>query len=184
MVTNLSSLNDSLPFSQLNNNEFQDICMQPQIDLYNNEFTFKLKNLTLNPFKRNSNEKTYLTLNSDLDPHQNYYNQIITNVEFCDYYDEDTFKCLTEDSKDNQFSTLHLNIRSILNKFDDLKAYLNSLEYKFSVIGLSETWLNQNNMNDFPLPSYRNVGKVRKNKKLWRWNWLVCKLFISIQRAR
>ena len=29
--------------------------------------------------------------NSDLDPDQNYYNQIITQVESCDYHDEDTF---------------------------------------------------------------------------------------------
>ena len=99
-----------------------------------------------------------------MDPDQNYYNQIITQVESCDYHDEDTFKCMTKDSKGDEFSVLHLNTRSILNKFDDLKAYLNSLEYKFSVIGLSETWLDQNNINDFPLPCYHNIGKVRKNK--------------------
>ena len=55
---------------------------------------------------------------------------------------------MTKDSNDNEFSVLHLNIRSILNKFEDFKAYLNSLEYEFSVIGLSDTWLNHNNMND------------------------------------
>jgi len=80
-----------------------------------NKFT-KLKNLTFNPFSRDSNGKTYLTLKSDLDPEQNYYNQIITHVESCDYYDEDTFKCLTkEDSEDDEFSL------SILNKFDSLE---------------------------------------------------------------
>ena len=163
MMTNVSSRNDSLPFSQLSNTEFQDICKQSQIDMNNNELT-KLKNLTFNPFSTNSNGKTYLTLNSNLDPDQNYYNQIITHVESCDYHDEDTFKCLTKDSKDDEFSLLHLNIRSILNKFDDLKAYLNSLEYNFSVIGLSETWLNQNNCTDFPLPCYHYIGKVRNNK--------------------
>ena len=163
MMTNVSSRNDSLPFSQLSNTEFQDICMQSQIDMNNNELT-KLKNLTFNPFSTNSNGKTYLTLNSNLDPDQNYYNQFITHVESCDYHDEDTFKCLTKDSKDDEFSLLHLNIRSILNKFDDLKAYLNSLEYNFSVIGLSETWLNQNNCTDFPLPCYHYIGKVRNNK--------------------
>lgn len=145
MITNISSLNDSLPFSQLNNIEFLNICEQSQPDMNDNEFT-KLKNLTFNPFSRNNNGKTYLTLNSDLDPDQNYYNQIITQVESCDYHDEDTFKCMTKDSKGDEFSVLHLNTRSILNKFDNLKAYLNSLENEFSVIGLSETWLNQNNI--------------------------------------
>jgi len=97
-------------------------------------------------------------------PDQNYYNQIITHAKCCDYYDEDTFKCMTKDCKDDEFSILHFNIRSILDKFDDLKAYLNSLEYEFSVIGLSQTWLNQSNRNDFPLPCYNYIGKVRKNK--------------------
>ena len=74
-----------------------------------------------------------------------------THIEGCDYHDEDTFHCMTKDSKDKEFSSLHLNIRSIHNKFYDLKAYLNSLEYKFSIIGLSETWLNPDNINKFPL---------------------------------
>ena len=163
MITNISSLNDLLPFSQLSNSEFQDICKRSQIDMNDNEFT-KLKHLTFNPFSRNSNGKTYLTLNSGLHPDQNYYNQIMIHVESCDYHHEHTFKCMTKDSKDDEFSLLHLNILTILNNFDDLKAYLNSLEYNFSVIGLSETWLSQNNNNDFPLPRYNYIGKVRKNK--------------------
>ena len=32
------------------------------------------------------------------------------------------------------------------------------------MIGLSETWLNQNNCTDFPLPCYHYIGKVRNNK--------------------
>ena len=165
MNTTISSqsLNDLLAFSRLSSNEFHDVCKRSQTDMNDNEFT-KLKNLTFNPFSRNSDGKTYLTLNSDLDPDQNYYNQIVTHVECCDYYDEGTFKCMTKDCKDDEFSILHFNIRSILNKFDDLKAYLNSLEYEFSVIGLSETWLNQSNRNDFPLPCYNYIGKVCKNK--------------------
>ena len=133
MLANTSSLNDFLPFSQLNNNEFQTyIHQQSEIDLNDNEIE-RLKNLSFNPFLQSSHGKTCLTLNPDLDPDQNYYNQITTHTEDCDYHDEDTFHCMTKDSKDNEFSILHLNIRSILNKFDDLKAYLNSLEYKFSI---------------------------------------------------
>lgn len=112
MITNTSSANDSLPFSRLNNDEFRNIYEQSQM---NDDAIAKLKNLTFNPFSINSNGKTYLTLNSDLDPDQNYYNQIITHVEASDHHDEDSFKCMTKDSKDNEFSVLHLNICSILN---------------------------------------------------------------------
>lgn len=57
---------------------------------------------------------------------------------------------MTKDPTNTEFSILHLNIQSIMNKFDDFKAYLNSLEHDFSVIGLSETWLNSCNENNFP----------------------------------
>ena len=52
-----------------------------------------------------------------------------------------------------------------MSKFDDFKAYLRSLEHEFSIIGLSETWLNSSNVNDFPLSNYNSIGVVRKNKQ-------------------
>ena len=79
-------------------------------------------------------------MDTQLDPDSNYYN-IIHHVDNCDYYDEKTFKRLTQIYKDINFSILYLNIQSILNKHDDLVACLDSLKYKFSVIGLTEKWL-------------------------------------------
>ena len=52
-----------------------------------------------------------------------------------------------------------------MSKFDDFKAYLRSLEHEFSITGLSETWLNSSNVNDFPLSNYNSTGVVRKNKQ-------------------
>ena len=52
-----------------------------------------------------------------------------------------------------------------MNKDDDLVAYLDSLEHKFSVIGLTETWLKYENINDFSLSNYNFVGKVRDHKQ-------------------
>ena len=72
---------------------------------------------------------------------------------------------MIRDSTDTELSILHLNIRSIANKLDDFNAYLDSLAHEFSVIGLSETWLNCSNLNDFPLPNYHNIGMVRTNKQ-------------------
>jgi len=108
-----------LPFSQLNNNEFQTyIYQQSDINMNDGEIE-RLRNLSFNLFSRNSHGKTCLTLTPDLDPDQNYYNQIMAHIEGCDYHNEVTFHCMMKDSKDNKFSILHLNIRSILNKFDD-----------------------------------------------------------------
>ena len=72
---------------------------------------------------------------------------------------------MTQVSMNTEISILHLNIRSIINRFDDFKAYLNSLAHEFSVIGLSETWLNTYNQNNFPLPNYNSTEMVRKNKQ-------------------
>ena len=89
----------------------------------------------------------------------------MTHIKGCDDHDEDTFHCMTKDSKDNEFSILHLTIRSILNKFNDLKVYLNSLEYKFSIIRFSETWLFHDTMNELPLTGYHSIGKVRTTSR-------------------
>jgi len=41
----------------------------------------------------------------------------------------------------------------------------NFLKHKFSVHGLSETWLNHSDIKDILLPGYHNIEKVRANKQ-------------------
>ena len=124
------------------------------------------RNLIFNPSALSKGGgNSHLMLNSDLDPDHNYYNTIINYIDTCDYHDEDSFKRIATDSANTEFSILHLNIRSILSKYDDFKTYIRSLEHEFSIIGLTETWLNSSNANDFPLPNYHSTGMVRKNKQ-------------------
>ena len=40
------------------------------------------------------------------------------------------------------FSLLHVNARSLLSSFDDLKTLAANSRQSFTVIGISETWLN------------------------------------------
>ena len=160
-----SNLNDLLPFSQLNNDEFRNYTMKHSNAL-NESDLMNLRNLIFNPFALSKGRgKSHFMLNSDLDPDHNYYNTIINYIDTCDYHDEDSFKRMAKDSANTEFSILHLNIRSILSKYDDFKTYIRSLEHEFSIIGLTETWLNSSNANDFPLPNYHNTGMVRKNKQ-------------------
>ena len=69
----------------------------------------------------------------------------INNID-CKYLLPMEFKsklsCLKQES---EFSLLHLNIRSISNKFDAFKHLLDSLDKQFQIIGLTETWLNDIN---------------------------------------
>ena len=79
----------------------------------------------------------------------------------CDYFIPND---VTTNIANNKFSFLHLNIRSISNKFDSFKHLLNTLKQSFSVIGLSETWLNDQNCENFMLDDYTFVSKNRNHK--------------------
>ena len=46
---------------------------------------------------------------------------------------------------------LHMNIKSLSKHFDELQQYLHMFEYDFSVIGISETRLNENNADLYGL---------------------------------
>jgi hypothetical protein len=66
----------------------------------------------------------------------------------------------------SKFSLLHLNIRSISNKFDSFKNFINTLNIQFQIIGLTETWLNDNNMDCFTLNKYEYLGSNYVSKNL------------------
>jgi exonuclease III len=60
---------------------------------------------------------------------------------------------------------MHLNIRSISNKFDSLKNLIDTLNIPFQIIGLTETWLNDNTVNCFTLNNYEYFGSNRPEKR-------------------
>jgi hypothetical protein len=65
-----------------------------------------------------------------------------------------------------KFSIMHLNIRSISNKFDSLKNFIDTLNIiSFQIIGLTETWLNDNIMNCFILNNYEYFAPNRPEKR-------------------
>jgi hypothetical protein len=49
-------------------------------------------------------------------------------------------------------------LRSISNKFDSFKNLIDTLDIPFQIIGLTETWLNDNNMDCFTLNDYEYFG--------------------------
>ena len=84
----------------------------------------------------------------------------------CNYYLPSIFADKTAElNNENKFSILHLNIRSIANKFDCFKGLLDSLDMNFKIIGLTETWLNDCTNNIFEMPNYNYTGLNRANKK-------------------
>ena len=103
---------------------------------------------------------------SEIDPDYHFY----TNVHFtvnmkCDYYFEDHFRQKHGFTDSSQLSLFHLNIKSLSKHYDELDTYLNSLEYKFAFIGLTETWLDKDKQYFFDLENYTSINKFREGRK-------------------
>lgn len=63
----------------------------------------------------------------------------------------------------NLFSTFHWNIRSMSKNHEELKTFLSTLSFSFSVLAFSETWLTDDVFTLFPLPNYVTFHSCRKN---------------------
>lgn len=135
-----------LPFSHLNDEEFNLVLYE----FANGSVSFdedRLSSLVFNPllFDYNNN----LTMWADLDADTNYYSQASLS---CDYFTEQSLNDLLATSVSqiyNHFSIFHLNIslKSISPNLDNLQNLLSTIKHRFSVVGISETWLHQDQHN-------------------------------------
>ena len=82
----------------------------------------------------------------------------------CQYYLPNEFK-KTIAYTDNDFSILHLNARSLCRNFDALQELLFVTEYQFSIICVTETWLNNKSPALFDINNYSLLHIDRTNMK-------------------
>ena len=66
---------------------------------------------------------------------------------------------------ENEFSLMHLNIRSLLKNIGKLCDFLSLIDNKFTIIGLSETWLHSDNVDFYEIPEYTTIHVTRPSKK-------------------
>ena len=115
----------------------------------------KLQRLCINPFNLNTiqfNSLDYDTEETAHVPHSCKY-------MFCE--DFKTKFCNTNSS----LSMIHVNARSLKNKFEDFQLMLSTLGHTFSIIGVSETWFNEHtNLNLFHLDNYSLYNLDRTDK--------------------
>mgnify|MGYP001553100430 CR=1 FL=1 len=62
------------------------------------------------------------------------------------------------------FSLFHANIRSINRNYQELQNCLDLIELPFSIIALTETWLNDTNESLYELPNYTMINSIRENR--------------------
>ena len=103
------------------------------------------------------------SLLDDLDPDNNLFK---SNSD-CIYYNEDSFKELVNSKQlaSNGMSVMHLNIRSAPKNIACLENYLKCLNFDFTVIGLSETWHNENTVKIYEIKDYYSISKFRSDRK-------------------
>ena len=94
----------------------------------------------------------------------------------CNYYSIEDFNNKfnpkskqTPKNSDNYidyFSLLHINARSLNQNFDAIELFRTSVkEFPFSVIGITETWLNSNSPTMFHLQDYEFLRADRSHGK-------------------
>ena len=153
-----------LPFNHHNDDmEFRQSIIE--INLNGTHRQFAMDSSRFDPFILNESHHVPLY---DIDPDIQFHldTQHMENTN-CDYYCEDTFNAytsaVTEDHL-NTFSLLHFDIRSLPTHFDDFTDYLELLTHKFTVIGLTETWLKHHNFDLFELKHYNSFHKYREKQ--------------------
>ena len=168
LITNwhcIKCISPILPFNHFKNYyDFLNAISDDWFDVTNISFC-DLQNKLLNPFDLNNNSHSFPMYNND--PDLQYFNNVYSAVQNnCDYFVEDTFinKCAQLSTMNKMFSLLHINIRSISKHLHELDQYLHVLNHNFSVIGISEIWCQDYNVNSCDLPGYKAEHIYRHTK--------------------
>ena len=137
----------SLPFSHLDDDNFRLTLFELNNDPINFD-SERLDSLKFNPLLSTSYRN--FSLCKDRDPDFNFCAQL----HDCEYYTEGSFNNRLVDLNINtnnrgNLALLHFSIHSISYKLDRFSNFLGSVALKFSVIGISETWLDDSSLWKF-----------------------------------
>ena len=119
-----------------------------------------------NPFEINEDDSNILEYHVNLDSDKCFFNQHSHSLlEACNYQTEQTFNNYVSRKgiSNNNFSLFHLNIRSVPANLSSLLSDMENLDHRFSVIGLTETWLNPSNIDAYGIEGYNHIGITRSN---------------------
>ena len=98
---------------------------------------------------------------NDGDDEDNEGNSLLKlNIE-CKYYDTDDMKTFTTPNHKYTYTAIHLNIRSLPSKHDQLQTIISNLRYMdltIDFIMVCETYLTDINKDMFPLDGYNFVN--------------------------
>ena len=102
---------------------------------------------------------------SDVDPDHQYYDHV-QPMRDCQYYNPVSLNRRYRElaMPRESFSIFHHNVRSASKNLSNLLSYLEDLSFSFSIIGLTETWLSDSNVDITNIDGYTHVCKYRSTK--------------------
>ena len=121
-----------------------------------------------NPFEIN-NDEIYYPLR-DIDPDAHYFNELNAHIsQNCNYYYEHSFSSVIQNRFTSiidlkVFSLCHINIRSQKDNLKSFEIRLENLQFNFSIIGITETWLNDYSCDLYSLNGYNFVEAHRSGR--------------------
>ncbi|XP_031571341.1 uncharacterized protein LOC116305543 [Actinia tenebrosa] len=148
---------DHLPFIHLDDESFRLALYELQQGPIRYQHD-RLESLVFNPLMLEKN----IAANSDLDPDVQYL-----NIPNSNYYISEQFNEITcNDNNNSKFSLLHLNARSINQNLTKLTDFLTTLDLTFSLIGITETWLDKRNSSSdyINIEGYNFIQKSRDDR--------------------
>ena len=119
--------------------------------------------LNYEPFKYIENNNDFIC--DGIDTNSNIHNKIcVDSLYYTESEFKEHFKCKQKAS--SNFSLVHFNYRSMTSNLKDkLKDSVIGLDFKFDVIAISETWLNENDTNlSYSMDGYISFQCSRLNK--------------------
>ena len=100
-----------------------------------------------------------------MDSHAFIPDNLFDDIHDSRYYTPLEFNNTISYNPDN-ISLLHLNSRSLNRNFEHFENLLHSINnFKFSIIGITETWLHENSPDLFNLPNYKLLRADRKGRR-------------------
>ena len=125
-------------------------------------------NIIFNPFEMNDSD--YQLPLCDIDPDLCFFNELEFQVSSnCNYFNCESFVNAHNDKQKrscyDNLSLCHANIRSLKQNFAGLERYLDLLNMKFTIIGVTETWLDEYDCDLYGLNDYNLVEKHRDSRR-------------------
>ena len=130
----LCCIKENLPFSSLNNNNF-NIAVTKGVNYHFDEYESELTQLTTDQINYVNKFKAALSRSKN-DDDEDSENSI--HPHDCNYYNPNEFSEAKFD-QNRSFSVLHLNIASIEMHIEELRTMLLLLNFKFDIIAISES---------------------------------------------